>query len=601
MPSSAERTDRQSLLWTEADRMRIKERFQASLAGLMELELLKSQHQEMVEAALGISGALHSRSPEPESEAVWWQQQSARPHSKTDGSYRYQLLEGGSSLKLTRSLSQDVLGGPETPGWQPLQSSLSSEHLLELSAEGGAALRGDLGRQLDSKSRASSGFCDDDGSLSNSCASLCSEASSGSEWWEEGRFGRRDLTLKQRSVPLRGRGREGKGRDTPADSWVPSSPRDLSPISGFLSIADLCPQSYWQAVSSILQPQMVLERRYRLDLVSHKTKEAYYYPSPLHAVALQSPLYSPPQSSQASMQQSPTDQLNEESSRHSSLGSADLQPNATTCCTPSSEFCSPPASASDSRYSSQLPIPFSEQRRLEKFISKLVTRWHPCSEASRLIASVSELQQLRSSSLSSVACQNSCGEGASLSSGSSYSICGVQTLRMKKRRHSAFAYVNDDSRQSGLFISDVPRKRADLEEGTRLDGSAGHWNPNSGCKAELRGSKHLCRSEGQNVLDSPCSCRDLCVVDVPFLRHGTDFPEISRRSGSSCYPSQPKRSMNRFGCAFTSDSLPPSLGSGQLNLEADGLHSASQSAFSPRPEEIRAVTGSQPHLGHRAL
>uniref|UniRef100_A0A3Q3EDX2 Uncharacterized protein n=1 Tax=Labrus bergylta TaxID=56723 RepID=A0A3Q3EDX2_9LABR len=92
---------------------------------------------------------------------------------------------------------------------------------------------------------------------------------------------------------------------------------DLSK-TGLSFLADLCselgdslipsllplldPTSPSGTTSFNLQPQ--LDRRYCTDLVSRRTKEVYPYPSPLHAVALQSPLFTS-QSQEQSPSQSP--------------------------------------------------------------------------------------------------------------------------------------------------------------------------------------------------------------------------------------------------------------------------------------------------------
>lgn len=58
-------------------------------------------------------------------------------------------------------------------------------------------------------------------------------------------------------------------------------------ISSFLPVLDPSSSS---SLSSV-HPKPQLEPRYCTDLVSRRTKEVYSYPSPLHAVALQSPLF----------------------------------------------------------------------------------------------------------------------------------------------------------------------------------------------------------------------------------------------------------------------------------------------------------------------
>lgn len=58
-------------------------------------------------------------------------------------------------------------------------------------------------------------------------------------------------------------------------------------ISSFLPILEPSSSS---SISSV-HPKPQLDPRYCMDLVSRRTKEVYSYPSPLHAVALQSPLF----------------------------------------------------------------------------------------------------------------------------------------------------------------------------------------------------------------------------------------------------------------------------------------------------------------------
>ncbi|XP_066566332.1 dapper 1-A-like [Amia ocellicauda] len=368
----------------EMDRARIRERFQATLAGLMELDLLKTKHQEIIEAALefGVKG----QSQYMEKDSSGKQSEVRTSFISSDQFYQYGLLDRGSSLMLTRSFSQDTLSGSEGDRLQPIRSSISSQNLLQRTPSD-PSWRGNL------ESGASAGFYDNSTSLSTSCDSIYSVTSYGSEDWEENKAGRMDHNMQQQSLQHRSRGREN-----PLDPQRPLSRGDITPISGFLSIADLCPQSHWQAVSSILQPQMVLDRKYRLDLISFKTSDVYQYPSPLHAVALQSSLYTPALRSQPPVQGSSAEQSREETTENNTSAEAnselevepvsELQLNTVAHFRPSLELCSLHADASASRCFGQKLISFSNRCRLEKFISEVALRHSHLSAAAHLIADV---------------------------------------------------------------------------------------------------------------------------------------------------------------------------------------------------------------------
>lgn len=126
-------------------------------------------------------------------------------------------------------------------------------------------------------------------------------------------------------------------------------------ISSLLPLLD--PASFSSTSSLYLKPQ--LDSRYCTDLVSRRTKEVYPYPSPLHAVALQSPLF--------------TSQSHEQSASPSPEGT---QPDE------------PPESTAD------LSLPLQPQQptvqasftHLEQYISRLVRQYH-----SRVTSSTSDL------------------------------------------------------------------------------------------------------------------------------------------------------------------------------------------------------------------
>ncbi|XP_062377332.1 60S ribosomal protein L22-like 1 isoform X2 [Sardina pilchardus] len=264
----------EAMAWSKA---RTKsERFQATLAGLLELEVLRAKHKQMVEMALGSSN--HRAKPS----------QDVRP-----GSYQYWLDGNSSRLRLTRSLSEETFDDLERCETAQSWSRHSSEDLLLDSVghsdEGpGPRVQHAAAAWDDSSSRASSGFCEDDMSemcsedadvsfLSNSFAPLFAQNAP-------------EVSGTLRPIAMK---RAEQHREVRDDGAASSCSQEVIPQDGFFLVASLYPDSRWPDVSEILQPQVVLESRYRSDLRSHQGAEVYRYPSPLHAVALQSPLYAP--------------------------------------------------------------------------------------------------------------------------------------------------------------------------------------------------------------------------------------------------------------------------------------------------------------------
>ncbi|GCC16860.1 uncharacterized protein [Chiloscyllium punctatum] len=168
---------------------------------------------------------------------------------------------------------------------------------------------------LDSDSRPSSGFYDVSDStscsLSNSCTSVYSECPSSSRWSMQ------SLTQLSRPNSYRNRPRSTddaavcfgelrsqrmllSGREVhPGEaggalrrcrvSQRPVSTGDLITLRRFLSV-DPGGGPSPSSPGSWLPPGPP-DRKYRCDLVSRHGAEVYHYPSPLHAVALQSPLF----------------------------------------------------------------------------------------------------------------------------------------------------------------------------------------------------------------------------------------------------------------------------------------------------------------------
>lgn len=249
-------------------RKRILGRFRATLAGLLELEVLRVRQKEMVEAALE-----QQESPDHTDDLLTFQQ----------GPYQYWVEESSFRLKLKRSVSHENLTDIRNPRTLvDLRRSgvhNSSEELQDLHRHECE------GRQ----SRVSSGFCESHNdamsSLSTSLASLSHQnpESSADFRQEHGTNSTRRFCLsKTQQEHVR------KG-----DTTTQGFSQLVIPEAGFLSVLDLYPDSHWPEISNILQPQVVLEPSYRSDLRSRHGSEVYRYPSPLHAVALQSPLYAP--------------------------------------------------------------------------------------------------------------------------------------------------------------------------------------------------------------------------------------------------------------------------------------------------------------------
>ncbi|KAA0704639.1 Dapper -like protein 1 [Triplophysa tibetana] len=274
-----QKEETQPMLLNITGRKRIRERFRATLAGLLELEVLKARHKEMVETALG-------KTEEEASHGTKIQEQL------------YQCLLDKDSLRLRRSFSEEAIHDTRKERGLWSCSSHSSEDLLYCQCfKERSQHHQELHTYTQLQSRASSGFCDSDfgdgftpsddtvSSLSTSMASLRSKYSSG-----ELEYFMSETT--PRNLPIIFQNNKQHRRRSHADLLSHFSD-DMIPEDGFLSVADLYPDSHWPVVSEILQFKVVLQPTYRTDLPGHQGMEVYRYPSPLHAVALQSPLYAP--------------------------------------------------------------------------------------------------------------------------------------------------------------------------------------------------------------------------------------------------------------------------------------------------------------------
>ncbi|KAL4641308.1 hypothetical protein GN956_G11935 [Arapaima gigas] len=263
------------------DRARVGERLHAALAGLRELHVLREKQADMVRWALRLEA--------PRAGAVGEQE---RRLEETLGVLREQL---------SRLRRQDVGLNSHL---QQLDQQISELKLnvCKASAE-----------QLESDSRPSSGFYDlsdgGSGSLSNSCTSVYSECLSSSQTsllphphltvghTETSRRRSADESAAQ-AEPPRGSGvrlgssriRAGSGiaeRVRPRPVSTGDLDRVLNPTLGLYKYVDA------KKSSGCHNMQLCTSNpKYHSDLVSRHSAEVYRYPSPLHAVALQSPLFS---------------------------------------------------------------------------------------------------------------------------------------------------------------------------------------------------------------------------------------------------------------------------------------------------------------------
>lgn len=138
--------------------------------------------------------------------------------------------------------------------------------------------------------------------------------------------------------------------------------------TGLSFLSDLCSGLGDSLISSLLplldptsslHPKPQLDPRYCTDLVSRRTKEVYPYPSPLHAVALQSPLFTS-QSQEQSATPSPEGPQPDEPQDSNADPTLPLQPHQ--------------------------PPPPASFTQLEQYISRLARQYH-----SRVTSSTSDL------------------------------------------------------------------------------------------------------------------------------------------------------------------------------------------------------------------
>ncbi|NXY87045.1 DACT2 protein, partial [Alcedo cyanopectus] len=279
------------------DRGRVGERLQAALAGLQELQVLREKQRELVLAALAM----------PQRPAAGGEEQPLSAHSKER---RLEVTLTALKEQLSRLRRQDV----------GLKSHLDQldQRISELKLD----VSKTSSEYLDSDSRPSSGFYDlSDGgscSLSNSCTSVYSESISSSHTsllpgsqhpkarlsvFDYRPKSADETTVHTTSFQQQGTyGSDGcgitAGTDTPGTP-ARSRPRPVS--TGDLERLipadtrfekETDPKSMSPLGHARDMHLFSVDPKFQSDLVSKNGIDVYPYPSPLHAVALQSPLFS---------------------------------------------------------------------------------------------------------------------------------------------------------------------------------------------------------------------------------------------------------------------------------------------------------------------
>ncbi|KAF3693972.1 Dapper -like protein 2 Dapper antagonist of catenin 2 [Channa argus] len=314
-------------LWSGSERVRIGERLRATLAGVLELELLRCKHLEMVDTALDDRAAAGPRTVHPRAEGeITAESTASEPEHVSATSRRQQASSPSDTMELPCHSSSEDCGSNSGDGtvhsssgresnsrWSTLSWDTPSDLLSPPTPDpsGMVPMEGD--------SRPSSGFYSVSGSsLSDSCYSVSSDAAQGGpaplprplKMWEqvplsgdnnENLWSEGAMQLQQQQKPVLQNSQED---DKPSEGSAVSVPCDLE-NTGLSFLSDLCSElgdslivyllplldpSSFSSISS-LKPKLQLDPRYCTDLVSRRTKEVYPYPSPLHAVALQSPLF----------------------------------------------------------------------------------------------------------------------------------------------------------------------------------------------------------------------------------------------------------------------------------------------------------------------
>ncbi|KAM4621480.1 uncharacterized protein ACJ7VT_005840 [Polymixia lowei] len=306
-------------LWSGTERVRIGERLKATLAGVLELELLRCKHLEMVDAALQDrpTGAVDRRAEGSDN-----LERAASDCDQGSATTRRQQVPSPSDIMVPPCESSPVdcegnrgngpvhskTGGGNNSRWSTLSWDAPSDLLSPPTPDPSGMA------QVDSDSRPSSGFYSVSGSsLSDSCYSVSSEAAQGGpgplarplKLWDQGPLSgdHSDTQWSENTGQMQQQPAVQSSQEDADMTGRRSMLGDLE-VTGLSFLAELClslndPQPSFllplldptSSSSTSLHPRPQLDPRYCIDLVSRRTKEVYPYPSPLHAVALQSPLF----------------------------------------------------------------------------------------------------------------------------------------------------------------------------------------------------------------------------------------------------------------------------------------------------------------------
>ncbi|KAM6923556.1 uncharacterized protein FYW49_006020 [Xenentodon cancila] len=333
-------------LWSGTERVRIGERLRATLAGVLELEVLRCKHLEMVGAALADTTVAAEKPPAeegsgaPESaDAVHGSATSRR--QQTPSPSDTVLLSCQSCPEDCGTNSGDVMvhsssGRGSSSRWSTLSWDAPSDLLSPPTPDPSGMAH------LDSDSRPSSGFYSVSGSsLSDSSYSVSSDATHGGpvpparplKQWEQVQMSVDNTDtlwsdgVVQLQQPDSSQEDAEPTEETPGSGeqfllFSPTVPSEFE-ATGLSFLSDLCSGLGDSLISSILallnsptsrssfHSKCQLDPRYCTDLVSRRTKEVYSYPSPLHAVALQSPLFTSQNQEQSSLMSTDGHQNNE--------------------------------------------------------------------------------------------------------------------------------------------------------------------------------------------------------------------------------------------------------------------------------------------------
>ncbi|XP_056238233.1 uncharacterized protein si:ch211-168f7.5 [Seriola aureovittata] len=401
-------------LWSGTERVRIGERLKATLAGVLELELLRCKHLQMVDAALEDQASAAAKAEEPRAEEGSGTPESAASDAEHGSatSRRQQAPSPSDVMVLPCQISPEDCCSNSGDGtvhsssargsnsrWSTLSWDAPSDLLSPPTPDPSGMVH------LDSDSRPSSGFYSVSGSsLSDSCYSVSSDAAQGGPapparpqklWeqvtlstdntdtlWSEGAL-QQQQQQQQHHHHQQHQQHHHHQQDQPVlqNSQDDAEPTEGTPVAvpsdlegaGLNFLSDLCSGLGDSLIVSLLplfdptssfstssfHPKPQLDSRYCTDLVSRRTKEVYPYPSPLHAVALQSPLFTS-QNQEQSASQSPEGPQHDEQLESNTDPALPLQP--------------------------QQPLTLASFTQLEQYISRLAHQYH-----SRVTSSTSDL------------------------------------------------------------------------------------------------------------------------------------------------------------------------------------------------------------------